>query len=56
MMRRVAQDPVGQTVCFELVMRLFVAHVLGASPSVWVAGGEAFRPRNGARGIGALTA
>ena len=29
MMRRVAQDPVTQTVCFELIMRLFFVHVLG---------------------------
>ena len=29
MMRRSALDPVGQTRCFELVMRLFFAHVLG---------------------------
>ena len=32
MMRRVAQDPVSQTVCFELIMRLFFVHVLGARP------------------------
>ncbi|CAK0887182.1 unnamed protein product [Prorocentrum cordatum] len=32
MMRRVAQDPVGQTVCFELIMRLFFIHVLGVRP------------------------
>ena len=32
MMRRVAQNPVGQTVCFELSMRLFFVRVLGVSP------------------------
>ncbi|CAK0879109.1 unnamed protein product, partial [Prorocentrum cordatum] len=32
MLRRVAQDPVGQTVCFELIMRLFFARVLGVRP------------------------
>ena len=32
MMRRVAQNPVGQTVCFELIMRLFFVHVLGVRP------------------------
>ena len=56
MMRRVAQNPVGQTVCFELIMRLFFVHVLGVRPNVWVADGAAFRPGNGARGIGAPTA
>ena len=29
MMQRVALDPVGQTLCFELVMRLFFIHVFG---------------------------
>ncbi|CAK0842650.1 unnamed protein product [Prorocentrum cordatum] len=32
MMRRVAQDPVGQPVRFELIMRLFFVHVLGVRP------------------------
>ena len=32
MMRRVAADPVGQTVVFELMMRLFFLHVLGIRP------------------------
>lgn len=32
MMRRIARDPVGQTVLFELIMRLFFIHVLGVRP------------------------
>ncbi len=32
MMQRVARDPVGQTVVFELIMRLFFTHVLGVRP------------------------
>ena len=36
---RVAQDPVGQTVCFELATRRFFIHVLGvrAYPAKWAA-------------------
>ena len=32
MMQRLARDPVGQTLVFELVMRLFFIHVLGVRP------------------------
>ena len=32
MMRKIAQDPVGQTVQFELLMRLFFQHVLNVRP------------------------
>jgi len=32
MMRRLARDPVGQTRVFELIMRLFLIHVLGVRP------------------------
>jgi hypothetical protein len=32
MMQRLARDPVGQTVVFELIMRLFFLHVLGVRP------------------------
>ena len=32
MMQRLARDPVGQTVMFELIMRLFFIHVLGVRP------------------------
>ena len=32
MMRRLASDPVGQTRVFDLVMRLFLIHVLGVRP------------------------
>ena len=32
MMQRLARDPVGQTVVFELMMRLFFLHVLGVRP------------------------
>ena len=32
MLRRLARDPVGQTVMFELVMRMFFLHVLGVRP------------------------
>ena len=32
MMCRLARDPVGQTVVFELIMRLFFLHVLGVRP------------------------
>jgi len=32
MMRRLASDPYGQTLVFELVMRLFFLHVLGVRP------------------------
>ena len=32
MMQRLARDPVGQTVVFDLVMRLFFLHVLGVRP------------------------
>lgn len=32
MMIRVAEDPVGQVVAFELMMRLFLQHVLGVRP------------------------
>ena len=32
MLRRVAADPLGQTVVFELMMRLFFLHVLGVRP------------------------
>ena len=31
-MRRIAQDPAGQTVQFELLMRLFLQHVLNVRP------------------------
>ena len=30
--RRVAADPLGQTIVFELMMRLFFLHVLGVRP------------------------
>ena len=32
MLQRLARDPVGQTLVFELVMRLFFIHVLGVRP------------------------
>ena len=32
MMQRLARDPVGQTLVFELTMRLFFIHVLGVRP------------------------
>jgi hypothetical protein len=32
MMLRLARDPVGQTLMFELFMRLFFIHVLGVRP------------------------
>ena len=32
MMQRLARDPVGQTVVFELIMRLFFIHMLGVRP------------------------
>ena len=32
MMQRLARDPVGQTLVFELIMRLFFIHVLGVRP------------------------
>ena len=32
MMQRLARDPVGQTIVFEMIMRLFFIHVLGIRP------------------------
>ena len=32
MMRRLARDPVGQTLVFEKIMRLFFIHILGVRP------------------------
>ena len=34
MTQRVARDPVGQTLVFELMIRLFFVHVLGLRPEV----------------------
>ena len=32
MLRRLARDPVGQTIVFELIMRMFFLHILGGWP------------------------
>ena len=32
MLRRLARDPVGQTIVFELIMRMFFLHILGVRP------------------------
>ena len=47
MLRHLAQDPVGQTVQFELLMRLFFQHVLNVRPETLECRRNA--PRRGAR-------
>ncbi|CAE7026696.1 unnamed protein product [Symbiodinium sp. CCMP2592] len=47
MLRRLAQDPVGQTVQFELLMRLFFRHVLNVRPDTLDCRRNA--PRRGAK-------
>lgn len=47
MLRRLAQDPVGQTVQFELLMRLFFQHVLNVRPDTLDCRRNA--PRRGAK-------
>jgi hypothetical protein len=36
MLRKIAQDPVAQTVQFEFLMRLFFQHVLNVRPERWI--------------------
>ena len=41
MLRRLAQDPVGQVLQFELLMRLFFQHVLNVRPGRLLGSGAA---------------
>ena len=51
MLKSVARDPVGQAVVFDLMVRLFLEHVLGATPRC---GGSKFADGIAANGRGGL--